>query len=1024
MAATKGKTRSECSDFTGSPEAVCLSELLEGLVYSTLSAIGADQVCIASVTADSREVKALSLFVALPGTRTDGHVFIGQAVERGCAAVVVEEDRVDMEAIAGTGVCVVAVKDGRQAYAAIAAGFYGHPARQMTFIGVTGTNGKTTVTYLLEHVLERYGLPVGVIGTVNYRYSTPSGRIELPAPFTTPDPIILQQLLWNMARAGVRYVLMETSSHALYQARLGDIRFDVAAFTNLSQDHLDYHAGMEDYYSAKTRLFTDYLKEDGMAVITCGEMGPERSWQTRLTALCRERGIKTLAVGIGEDPQIRLIHADSRRDGTTIMLETAAEGVQINSPMVGRFNVENIMTTLGICLGLGLDLQTAAGFLATAHGAPGRLQLVTAGHDLSRPVVFIDYAHTPDALRKVLTTLKALPHRDLFCVFGCGGDRDRGKRPLMGAIAAKVSDVVIVTDDNPRSEGSAAIIEQILPGIQGSGSREKDRAWLRRREGNEKGFLVLPVREEAVAETVKAAGVEDIVLIAGKGHETYQIGPAGIRFFDDFLEAQEALLAWNCTAIGKAVRGTFAGSLTGPSFRSVCTDSRSVMPDDIFVALKGDTFDGHDFLTQAVAAGAGCLVVSKAADFEKYEDIARFLVPDTLQALGDLAAYHRRLLRSVSRPLVIGLTGSCGKTTVKEMTAAILERHWPNDPDYPADRVVKTKGNFNNLIGLPLSLLPLGVKHRAAILEMGMNHPGEIARLAEIADPDISCIVSIHPAHLEGLQSLAGVAAAKEELFAGTGPEGILAINLDDEHIRAMAPRYRQRKITFSAQQQGQMMHADVRGTDIRASRSGTLTYMLHVGDERMPVTLHVPGVHNVSNSLAAAAMAHGAGCSLATIVAGLADFRPGDKRMVVTESSAGYMILNDTYNANPGSMEAGLQTLFQLATGTTMAILGDMLELGEASASCHNRVGRMAAERGLSFLAVFGQFAEAMKDGAVSAGMDPERIRVFKVKDEIAAWVRELGECCQLNRGDWILIKASRGMRFETIVAQLTVRP
>ncbi len=1015
MGESSGRTR---------PKTVSLASVLSGIAYTVLSEVAPDDVVISSVTADSREVMKSGLFVAISGAKTDGHLFLDQAMARGCTAMVVEEGRVKNSAFAEKGVCVVSVKDSRRAYAAIACNFFGHPAREMIFVGVTGTNGKTTVTYLLEHIFEQYGLPAGVIGTVSYRYSTPSGKIETPAPFTTPEPFILQKLLREMADAGVRYVLMEASSHALFQDRLGDIRFDVAAFTNISHEHLDYHGGMEEYFDSKTRLFTAYLKKDGEAVITCGETGPELSWQHRLIKLCRENGIAMLRAGWGDDIEMRLIHADSRRDGTTIMLETVEGALRINSPMVGRFNVENITTAVGICRSLGLDLQKVAGYLASAQGAPGRLQRISVGNDLSRPMVFVDYAHTPDALRKVLATLSVLPHRNLFCVFGCGGDRDPSKRPLMGAIAAMGSSVVVVTDDNPRSEQSEKIIEQILPGIQGSGCRQRDVAWLRRRESTEKGFVVLPVREEAIAFAVKAAGEEDIVLIAGKGHEKYQLGPAGKRFFDDCLEAREAMTAWNCTSIGKAVGGTFAGNLSEAAFHAVCTDSRSVAADDVFVALKGENFDGHDFLPQAVAAGAGCLVVSRPSDFEKFTDVPRFLVQDTQAALGDLAAYRRRLLRSISKPLIIGLTGSCGKTTVKEMTAAILERHWPAGLEVPPERVLKTKGNFNNLIGLPLSLLPLGVEHKAAILEMGMNSPGEIARLARIADPDISCIVSVHPAHLEGLGTVEGVAAAKEELFAETRAEGILAVNLDDDHIRAMASKYRQRKITFSATEKGRAMHPDLWATDTTVSRAGNISYTLNKGKEKVHIHLAVPGAHNISNSLAAAAMAIAVGCSLDTIAAGLADFRPGDKRMVVLESTLGFMLIDDTYNANPGSVAAGLTTLAQLAPGNTMAILGDMLELGEASKESHYKIGRLAVEQGVSYLALFGQFATDTRDGAVSAGMDPEKVRVFGVKDEIASWVRNLGERNALNKGDWILIKASRGMRFETIVAQLNVCP
>ena len=252
-----------------------LSRLLEGLTYTVLSAADPSQVLVSSMTGDSRKAGESSLFVALTGTKTDGHHYCVQAAAQGCAAILIEEGKIDPALLAGSAACIIAVKDSRRAYAGLAANFFEHPARNMRFIGITGTNGKTTITYLLEHILEQAGLAVGVIGTVNYRYSTANGKVEAAAPFTTPEPLLLQGLLRTMADAGVQYVLMEASSHALLQHRLGDIRFDVAAFTNLSRDHLDYHADMEAYYLAKTRLFTDYLKDEGKAELPA--VKPKRS---------------------------------------------------------------------------------------------------------------------------------------------------------------------------------------------------------------------------------------------------------------------------------------------------------------------------------------------------------------------------------------------------------------------------------------------------------------------------------------------------------------------------------------------------------------------------------------------------------------------------------------------------------------------------------------------------------------------------------------------------------------------------
>ncbi|HZK13277.1 MAG TPA: Mur ligase family protein, partial [Desulfobaccales bacterium] len=417
-----------------------------------------------------------------------------------------------------------------------------------------------------------------------------------------------------------------------------------------------------------------------------------------------------------------------------------------------------------------------------------------------RPAVFVDYAHTPDALEKVLEALSRLPHRRLICVFGCGGDRDKGKRAIMGEIAGRRCDVALVTDDNPRSESPPEIVAQIVSGVRLSGLEERSPSWLMASTVGDKGFLVMHSRAQAIASAIGAATAEDIVLIAGKGHELYQLGQDGSHFFDDSLEAKKGLTAWGLDSLRQALGGQLLGDRLGTRvLGKVVIDSRKVAAGDIFVALAGERFDGHDFLDEVAAAGAGCLVVHRETPQETLPAIPCLLVDDTLRALGDLAAYRRQVMKAVSRPLVVGITGSCGKTTVKEMTAAIFAQHWPA----PSDQVLKTSGNFNNLVGLPLSLLPIGPGQKAVILEMGMNRPGEIDRLARIADPDIACIVNVHAAHLEGLHSLEGVARAKEELFAASNEGTTLVINLDDPHVRACAAKYQQKKVCYAAGAEG-----------------------------------------------------------------------------------------------------------------------------------------------------------------------------------------------------------------------------
>ncbi|MBE0583880.1 MAG: UDP-N-acetylmuramoyl-tripeptide--D-alanyl-D-alanine ligase, partial [Desulfofustis sp.] len=421
-------------------------------------------------------------------------------------------------------------------------------------------------------------------------------------------------------------------------------------------------------------------------------------------------------------------------------------------------------------------------------------------------------------------------------------------------------------------------------------------------------------------------------------------------------------------------------------------------------------------LEQAVAVGAGCLIV---ADARRAADLAVpcIEVADTLTALGDLAGWRRRAVQRLQNPVVVGLTGSCGKTTVKEMTAAIFQSRWPDRLDRPAGRVLKTTGNFNNLVGLPLSLLPLSARHRAAVLEMGMNRPGEIARLTTIADPDIACITNIHGAHLEGLGSIDGVARAKGELFDNTGSRAILVVNLDDPRVVAAARRHDRLTVGFSAAAPQRPAAAQVWAADCAADADGFLTMTLHVGEQQAQLTIRSPGLHNAANACAAAAIAHAAGIELACIIDGLESFRSAANRMQTVETANGLRILNDSYNANPASMSSALETLARLAAGRRAALLGDMLELGETATELHEAVGRQVARLGIDYLGLVGRFAEAIRRGALAGGMDAEQIALFERKERAVDWFSELVHSARLQSGDWVLVKASRGVALDSVI-------
>lgn len=460
---------------------------------------------IVGLTCDSREVRAGSCFIAVPGEREDGERYIPDALGRGAAAVVSQR-----APVSASGVPWLIVPDARAAASRLAARFYGNPSERLDVVGVTGTKGKTTTTFLIRSILQAAGRRCGLLGTVRYAI----GSREAPAPQTTPGPIELQRHLSEMVGAGCAAATLEVSSHALVHRRVDAVRFRAGVFTNLAQDHLDFHGTMDAYREAKGRLFS-MLEPGGAAVLNVDD-----------AATPVYRSITRAAVigyGLGSGGTVRgEIHAVDFR-GTRLTVLAKDSAAQIATRLMGRHNVYNILAAAATALAIGVDLDTVKRGVEALESVPGRLEPVDAGQDFA---VMVDYAHTEDSLRNVLGCLRPLTRRRLICVFGCGGDRDRGKRPKMGRAAEELADAVVVTSDNPRSEEPQAILQEVMAGMR------------------EPGRAVVDVdRRAAIGAAIRQARAGDIVLIAGKGHETVQIFKDGAKPFDDRLVAREALAA-------------------------------------------------------------------------------------------------------------------------------------------------------------------------------------------------------------------------------------------------------------------------------------------------------------------------------------------------------------------------------------------------------------------------------------------------------------------------------------------------
>ncbi len=479
-----------------------LRQLLAGLTI--LSSNADPETEITAVCYDSRKVTSGCVFVCIRGLKSDGHDYAEQAVAKGARLVVTERELV-------VDCCSLRVENTRHALAVLSANFYGNPSTRFKLIGVTGTNGKTTTTYLLKSILEAGGAKVGLIGTNQNMI----GERVLPAEHTTPESLELQQLFREMADEGAEYVVMEVSSHALAQDRVAGCGFEVGVFTNLTQDHLDYHGTMEAYLAAKARLFT---------MCAAGVLNAD---DPASAAIMEVSTSKNFTYSIGDDSaDITAMNPVLKAEGVefTVVAKGLIGRAELGIP--GRFSIHNALAAITTAMVLGLPLPQILEALKSAKGVKGRVEVVPTGRDFT---VLIDYAHTPDGLLKVLTAIRGYAKGRVVALFGCGGDRDRTKRPKMGKVVSELADFMVVTSDNPRTEEPGAIIQDILAGI----------------EGTKTPYVVVENRKEAIRCALENAKPDDVILLAGKGHETYQILKTGTIHFDEREVVAEALAELN-----------------------------------------------------------------------------------------------------------------------------------------------------------------------------------------------------------------------------------------------------------------------------------------------------------------------------------------------------------------------------------------------------------------------------------------------------------------------------------------------
>ena len=967
---------------------------------------------ISSIASNSRDVKPGGLFIAVKGLMADGHDYIEQAFQNGATAVIAQNNPTDLDSI-------ILVENSRLSMASIAANFYDNPSKDLTLIGITGTNGKTTTTWLLESIFKTCGFSTGVIGTINIRYN----HQIFDNPVTTPDSIDLQRALYDMKKAGVTHVIMEVSSHGLDLNRVDFCQFDAGVFTNLSQDHMDYHKGMDDYFNCKKRFFTQFLGPNGKNNAPAILNIDDPKGKTLLNSLA----YKTIGVStkkktnaIAETNAAAIFAKDITDDihGLSGTICLPNDSFNLTSQLTGKFNLENILCATGAAHALNIDINQIRKGIENCRTIPGRLEKVDTPIDR---FLFVDYAHTPDALETILVTLKLRAPKRIILVFGCGGDRDRSKRPIMGQIACEHSDIAIVTSDNPRTEHPDSIINDILEGIDEFDKLSEKDLLL---SPFKKGYLVKVDRKKALKKAIFISKPGDIIIAAGKGHETYQITNAGTIHFDDKEELKTAAIefsnrfnpiGWEIDDLTKALSCDPIFSTPGKDhrFTGISTDSRTTTETQIFLSLNGENFEGHTFIKPLIDKGIKGFVTQKGfidtldektkKEFQQ-KNLIIFETGDTLTALGELARYQR--LRSNVKLLAI--TGSSGKTTTRKIAEEIFKTHF---------HTLATQGNLNNEIGLPLTLLNLSYAHEWAIVEMGMNHPGEISRLSRIALPDIAMVTNTASVHLEGLGSIDNVAKAKAEIFDGIRENGTAILPGDDPRRHILEAKAKENKNIKHLLFFGSSNGSDIQSSRIKNSAT-SVEFTARVNDQETVFSINSPALFMVDNCLAAILAATSAGICTGGIKKGINAFSPVSGRMNIYRVSDSITLIDDTYNANPASVIQALNTLNAVSgVKNSIAVLGDMLELGKESDSFHRQIGQKAALSGIYKLYVFGTWVKHTVEGALENGFPADNI-FHGTKNEIAQKVLE-----STDSDTWILVKGSRGMAMETVIHNLQQR-
>jgi murE/murF fusion protein len=928
------------------------------------------KIFFSGISFDSTQIKKNNIFFAIKGNKIDGNNFISSAISNGAKIIVTEKKITGLK----NNILFINSNNIRKLLAEIS--FKINNKIPNNIIAVTGTNGKSSIADFYYQILNLNNKKVASIGTLGIR----SKKYKKDSSNTTVDPIQLSKILNNLKKKNINNVIMEASSHGLTQNRLDGLLFNTGIFTNLSQDHLDYHKNTKNYLKAKLYLFEKLIKKGGNVITD--EQIPEFK---KIKDIAINKNLNLFSLLDKKNDFQFLSH---QYEGEYQLLEIKYKNLihKIKLNLIGKVQFKNVLMAVIASIKSNINIKEIISVIPKIKSVEGRFEKV--GKIKNNSKVILDYAHTPDALKTCLTNIKEqFPGKKITLVFGCGGNRDQNKRAKMGKIADLFSDKIYLTDDNPRLEQPSKIRKDIKKGIK----KQK--------------VLEFSNRAKAIAEAVKQLNTGEILLVAGKGHEKVQeIGLKKV-FFSDKKKILEAIKIKNLK-LSNNLKVNILNELSAEkkisnqiSFKKARINSKEIKKNDIFFAIKGKINDGNKFISEAFKKKASIAVVNK---IEKKINISRQIKrKDTLKFLTKSSELYRENIKTK----IIAITGSCGKTTLKELLGNSLKQ---------ISTVGISPKSYNNKYGVPLSLFNLDQKNNYGVLEIGMDKKGEIDYLSKIIKPDVSVITNINYAHAKNFKNIKQIALAKSEIINNTKINGVIVLNADDIFYtlhKRIAKKRKLRILSFSIDNQD----GNVKLVSIKKT-SNKFKATIRVNNLKTYFFISNNFQNNILNILAALAVIN-IFIDISKLKKNIfMGFKTPEGRGDITKieiNNKRFNLVDESYNSNPLSLKSAILNFdkIKINKGKKYLLLGDMLELGKHSKKLHQTIGKIINKTKIDKVFVKGNKVLFIYNSVLKK----KRGRVLNSNSQIIDLIKN-----DLNNNDYLMIKASNATGFNKIMREI----